>query len=138
MSGGDPPVRADTSAYSQLKRGQQDVLARLREYPEVLVPTVVIGELVAGFHQGTSPREHEAALDAFLAEAPVRVIDIDKPVAVRFGEVLAELRKRGRPLPTNDVWIAAVCLNRDAELLTFDGDFEMVPGLCLVRFRQQR
>ena len=55
-------------------------------------------------------------LDRFLAEPFVSVVEVDQEAAVRFGELVAELKRRGKPLPSNDVWIAAVTFVRGAEL----------------------
>lgn len=119
----------DTSAYSHLLRGHAETINRVSTAATVLVPTIVIGELIAGFHGGSRPRENEVVLDRFLAEPFVSVIDVGREAAVRFGELVAALRKRGKPLPANDIWIAAVTFVKSAELLTFDGDFAAVPGL---------
>jgi len=119
----------DTSAYSHLIRRHAEAINRVSTAASVLVPTIVIGELIAGFHLGSRPRENEVVLDRFLAEPFVSVVAVDREAAVRFGELVAELKRRGKSLPSNDVWIAAVTFVRGAELLTFDGDFGAIPGL---------
>jgi tRNA(fMet)-specific endonuclease VapC len=65
------------------------------------------------------------------------VVELGTEVAVRYGEVLSQLRRKGTPIPTNDIWIAAVTLERGAHLLSFDDDFERVPGLSWTRFRPE-
>jgi tRNA(fMet)-specific endonuclease VapC len=57
------------------------------------------------------------------------VVDIDLPIARRFGEVFATLRRAGTPLPLNDIWIASITLELGAHLVTFDSDYARVDGL---------
>jgi tRNA(fMet)-specific endonuclease VapC len=99
----------------------------------VLVPTTVLGELHAGFAVGGRRAENERALEDFLAEPFVAVVPVTADVARRYGEVHAALRRAGTPIPINDVWIAAVALDAGATVLTFDTDFERVPGLSVRR-----
>jgi predicted nucleic acid-binding protein len=84
---------------------------------------VVIGELCAGFAQGSRMRKNLAELDEFLSNPVVEVLPVDRHVAQIFGELVADLRRRGRPIPVNDIWIGATCANAGATLLTFDTHF---------------
>ena len=119
----------DTSAYSRLRVGHPDVLDWLAGVHLVHVPTIVLGELRAGFLLGQRVRENEQVLAEFLAEPFVEIASVDGDVALRYGEIFAALRRAGTPIPTNDMWIAAVTLATGGHLLTFDGDFARVPGL---------
>ena len=90
------------------------------------VPSVVLGELWAGFLSGTRADENEAQLGELLAHPIVEVLPTDASVARIYGEIFADLRKRGRPLPTNDLWIAATAVRAGAVVLTFDTHFEAI------------
>ena len=90
------------------------------------VPSVVLGELWAGFLSGNRADENEAQLGEFLAHPIVEVLPADASVARIYGEIFADLRKRGRPLPTNDLWVAATAVRAGAVVLTFDTQFEAV------------
>lgn len=59
---------------------------------------------------------------------PVTLVTAD-----RFGRIAATLRRKGRPLPTNDIWIAAHAMESGADLLSFDGHFEHVEGLAWIQ-----
>jgi tRNA(fMet)-specific endonuclease VapC len=122
----------DTSAYSQLRRGHAGVLDRLSAADAVLVPAIVIGELHAGFALGDRVRDNIALLEDFLREPFVDTIDLNAPIAARYGRVFAELRRAGTPIPINDVWIAACALQVGGQLLTFDADFGRVRDLDVV------
>jgi len=89
----------------------------------------VVGELHAGFALGTRRRQNEESLAGLLREPFVEVLDVDSEVARQYGEIFAQLRRAGTPIPTNDIWIAATTLRAGGHLLTFDRDFEQVRGL---------
>ena len=88
------------------------------------VPSVVVGELWAGFLLGTCSEKNVDEFGEFLSHPVVEVIAIDKDVALLYGEIFVELRNRGRPLPTNDIWIAATAVRAGAAVLTFDRHFQ--------------
>jgi tRNA(fMet)-specific endonuclease VapC len=97
--------------------------------PVVVVPTVVVGELVAAFESGSRARENHLTLGEFLDEPFVITADVTRAVSTRYGRVFAALRRAGTPIPVNDIWVAATTLALDGHLLTFDGDFRHVRGL---------
>ncbi len=119
----------DTSAYSHLRGGHAGVVDLVAQASQVVIPTVVLGELEAAFRLGTRLAENLDALDAFLLQPWVAVADVTRDVARRFGQLAVELRRRGTPIPSNDVWIAATSLARNARVVTFDSDFARIPGL---------
>ena len=116
----------DTSAYSNFQRGDPLVAAHLDRAHWIGVPTVVLGELQAGFLLGNRVERNTAQLDEFLAHPAVDVLVTDADVAHIYGEIFADLRTRGRPLPTNDLWIAATTIHAGATLLTFDDHFQAI------------
>ena len=122
-------VLLDTSAYSALQRGYQPVLEVLRRSETVAVSTVVLGELYSGFRAGNRWAENTAQLAQFLSKPSVRVLDVTEETALRYAEVDVYLRKKGRPIPRNDVWIAAVALEHGLQLLTLDVRFREIPLL---------
>jgi predicted nucleic acid-binding protein len=85
------------------------------------------------FRLGTHEKMNRQALDEFLGESFVHVVPVTRDVSRIYGQLLSDLRTRGRPIPTNDVWIAACTITSGATLLTTDGDFKKVKGLsCLL------
>ncbi len=89
---------------------------------------VVLGELFAGFKKGTQEKKNSDLLQAFLREHTT-ICEVTADTAEIYGIIFTNLRKQGTPIPMNDVWIAAQCIEFGAELLTFDRHFERVPGL---------
>lgn len=121
----------DTNAYVAFKKGQPNVVDRIRGAREIIVSTVVMGELLFGFRNGTRFEQNTAEFESFLANPHVSLLPVTAVTADRFGRVATLLRKKGTPIPTNDIWIAAHAMEVGAELLTLDRHFEKVDGLVL-------
>lgn len=130
-SRGESPARLvlDTSAYSRFRAGDSRVHDLLAAAEVVLMPATVLGELHGAFDFGSRAKENRVTLAEFLGEPFVKVVPITADVARHYGRVYAALRKAGRPIPANDMWIAAATIDQGACLLTFDRDFEHVQGL---------
>ena len=131
-SGSSARIVLDTSTYSFLRVGHEEVLEAVASAPAVLVPTIVLGELEAGFLLGSRRKENRLALEEFLGEPFVAIIPVTHDVARAYGKTFAALRRQGTPIPTNDVWIAACTVAFAATLITFDTDFQKVPNLACV------
>lgn len=125
-------VLLDTNAYTALFRGHEGVAARVRRSTDVLLSTVVAGELLFGFRNGTRFESNREELEEFLASPYVTLLTVTLVTADRFGRIASSLRRKGRPLPTNDIWIAAHAMESGADLLSFDRHFEHVEGLAWI------
>ncbi len=121
----------DTSAYSAFKRGNLDAVAFLRKIPEILVPIIVLGELWSGFEFGRKRETNRYELDAFLSSPRVSVVQITLETAERYAVIYSFLRRNGRPIPTNDLWIAAMMMEHGATLLTADVHFLRLPQILV-------
>ncbi len=117
----------DTVAYSRFKRGDPRIAGLLDSAEWVGVPVTVLGELFTGFEGGNRKQKNLAELDAFLSVPGVEVLTVDRETAEIFGRMVAGLRRWGRPIPTNDIWIAAACVRAGATLLTGDPHFRDIP-----------
>ena len=124
-------VLLDTSAYSALYRGHKPVLDVMQRSETVAVSAVVLGELYGGFRAGNRWTENTTQLAQFLSKPSVRVLHVTEETALRYAEVDVYLRKKGRPIPRNDVWIAAVALEHGLQLLTLDVHFREIPLLLI-------
>ena len=107
------------------------MLDHLVEAEAILVPVIVLGELHAAFRGGRRATENLRALGDFLGEPEVRTVPVTARTAERYGLVLQAQRAAGRPVPTNDLWIAAVTLENGGHLLTFDSDFGHIAALAV-------
>jgi tRNA(fMet)-specific endonuclease VapC len=123
----------DTSAYSHFKRGHAVVVEALDSAEWVGVPAVTIGELWAGFLQGTRVADNGAELEEFLENPVVELLPVDDQVGRIYAEIVVELKRKRTPLPTNDIWIAATAARAGATVLTYDPHFNQIVRVgCLV------
>jgi tRNA(fMet)-specific endonuclease VapC len=116
----------DTSAYSRFKGGDPSAVERIDAAEWLGVPTIVLGELEAGFRLGGRAAHNLDELERFLAYPVVHELAVDREVAREYGEIVTTLRRKGIPIPTNDVWIAACAARSGATLLTYDAHFGAV------------
>lgn len=117
----------DTSAYSAFFRGHSAIRDLIQRADEIVVPSIVVGELLGGFRSGSRWAENRRLLGELLASPRVRVAAIDAETAERYSEILFYLRRQGRPIPTNDLWIAASAMQHGLRLVTTDSHFGHVP-----------
>lgn len=126
-------VLIDTSAYAAFKRGHPEAIAALRRARFILLPSVVLGELLAGFEVGSRRQRNRAELQEFRQSSRVRLVQIAQETAERYAHIYAYLRGAGRPIPTNDLWVAASAMEHGAEVLTADAHFLHLPQI-MVRY----
>lgn len=121
----------DTNAYRGLFAGENAVIEIMNNVDEIILPIVVLGELLEAFKLGTREGTNRKILDKFLREVKVSVGYDGKDTAEFYAQIRIELHKKGKPIPMNDVWIAAVALENSATLVTFDGHFSEISDLKL-------
>src|ERR1700677_4535637 len=123
----------DTSAYSAFNRGDKRLRKWFNADNEIIMPNIVVGELRAGFAAGNRQKENEELLQRFLDSPNVSIVTITDKTTQIYADVYLKLRQKGKPIGTNDMWIAAISVELDVSLLTTDTDFAYVPGLGLVK-----
>ena len=119
----------DSNAYSLLMRGQEQVAELVRTADELLFSAVVVGELLYGFRRGSRFEQNAADLRSFLTSPFSTFVDVGPVTADRYSRIAATLRAKGRPIPTNDLWIAAHAMETGADLVSADRHFEHVDGI---------
>jgi len=119
----------DTSAYVGFKRNVIEMVEIIVSAELILFSPVVLGELMFGFRNGTRFKKSMAGLNRFLEHEAVELVQIGKTTSDRYSRIAAQLKQRGTPIPTNDIWIAAQTMEHGAELLTSDRHFEGIDGL---------
>lgn len=124
-------VHIDTNIYSGAMAGDETSIHILQSVGRVYISTIVIGELLSGFKVGEKGIHNRRLLDKFLDSPRVRIAEIGEKTAEHYSNIFRELRKSGKPISTNDMWIAAGALERGVPLATVDQHFEWVPGLIL-------
>lgn len=121
----------DTNFFTAFKRNDADALNLLRHAEYIGINTVILGELLAGFRCGSRERQNSLELDQFLDSPRVHVLAIDETTAEFYAQVFFELRQKGRPIPSNDLWLAASALQHGLALATYDDHFSAVSGILL-------
>lgn len=123
------PIALDTNAYVAFKRGDTDILTVLQHAPSIVVCVTVVGELLAGFAAGQRESANRGELSQFINTPRVKVVPGTAATADLYALIYAALRRKGQPIPTNDLWIAASSLEHGAALLSFDAHFQNIDGL---------
>jgi tRNA(fMet)-specific endonuclease VapC len=122
-------VALDTNRYVDLCRGVPETVGLLEEAEAILLPFVVVGELRAGFAHGRQQAENERVLRRFLLKDGVRVLFADDQTTHHYASVFRQLRKQGTPIPTNDMWLAALVLQHNLALHARDRHFDQLAQL---------
>ncbi len=125
-------VAVDTNRYVDLCKGLTGTVALLEEAEAILLPFVVLGELRAGFAYGRRATENERVLRSFLLKDGVRVLFADDQTTHHYAAVFRQLRKQGTPIPSNDMWLAALVLQHNLALHARDRHFDQLPQLVRV------
>ncbi len=113
----------DTNRYTDLCRGLTSVVDTVELADEVWLPFIVLGELRAGFAVGTQGPRNEAVLRRFLLKPHVGILYPDEQTTYHYAAVYRQLRTQGTPIPTNDMWIAALVLQHSLVLCARDAHF---------------
>ena len=124
-----PRLLVDTNAYTALFAGHEGIADLISDSESILLSAVVVSELLDGFLGGTREEENRRDLDQLRAKSRTVVVPITADTAEWFATVKQQLRRKGTPIPINDVWIAASALEHGATLVSLDRHFENVDGL---------
>ncbi len=119
----------DTNAAIARMSEDKDIIKFLEEADDVFIPSIVLGELYFGAHK--SGRVEANLMEVEVLALSGAAIGCDIETARVYGRIRYELRAKGRPIPVNDTWIAAIALQHNLTLLTRDGHFKEVDNLPL-------
>ena len=122
-------ILLDTNAYTAFMLGAAEVVDVVAHADRLYLNSIVLGELLGGFAAGTREPTNRAELARFLASPRVEVLPITADTADSYALIYAGLRRKGHPIPTNDLWIAASAMEHGAALLTRDAHFSHIDGL---------
>lgn len=120
----------DTNGLSALADGEPALEPVLRRAAQVAIPVIVLGEYRYGISQSRNHIHYEQWLAEYLPS--FRILDIDERTTISYSAVRRELKKAGTPIPSNDVWIAALCRQHSLPLLSRDRHFDAVPEIMRI------
>ena len=117
----------DTNALSGFADGDPGVAAMIDRSEVIAIPVIVLGEYRQGIVQSRHKESYEAWLSKYLPA--FKVLDVVEATASYYSTIVIDLKKIGKPIPTNDVWIAALCQQHSMPLLSRDRHFDLVRGI---------
>lgn len=120
-------VLLDTNIVIDLFKGDLRLFHKLKNSKQIYLPNIVLGELLLGAYRSSNTTKHLSQIDGFRQNCLVLSTDAD--TAVAYAGVKASLLELGKPIPENDIWIAAISMQYDVILITRDAHFDLVPNL---------
>lgn len=124
-------ILIDTNAYAAFKKNDTDAVNTLKTVEYIGVNIIVLGELLGGFIGGAREAKNRKELDQFLDSPRVYLVQVDEETAEYYARVYWDLKRKGRPIPTNDLWVAASAMRHGLALFTYDKHFDNIDGLIL-------
>jgi len=124
-------IAIDTNIYTSFKANDESVVEAFRNCDVIGVDITVIAELFSGFSLGGKEKRNRQELEAFLNSPRVEMLLHDLETAEYYALIVRRLKAKGRPIPTNDIWIAANAMKHGLALYSFDGHFGEIAGLLL-------
>lgn len=117
-------TNALSAAAAEREPGALEIVARAER---LAVPVIVLGE----YRFGIAQSRHRTTYESWLREwvAAVSVLDIDEETTHHYAAIGLELKRVGKPIPANDLWIAALCRQHGVPILSRDQQFDLVPGI---------
>ena len=117
----------DTNALSAAADDDPAVVAILARAEQMAIPVIVLGEYRYGIAQSRNRASYESWLTGLLQDC--FVLDITEPTSQYYADITLELKRKGKPIPTNDLWIAALCRQHSLPLLSCDRHFDLLAGI---------
>lgn len=124
-------IALDTNIAVDILNGKLAVLELVRQFELVYLPITVSGELLFGAKNSANRERNEHRYQDFIDSCIL--LDTNSLVAEQYAEIRLSLKQKGRPIPENDIWIAALCTVHEIPLFSHDRHFEYVEGLTLHR-----
>jgi tRNA(fMet)-specific endonuclease VapC len=125
------PILIDTNAYVAFKRNDPSMIEIVQHAEILAISPIVLGELISGFECGNKTKKNRDELHQFLESSRIKIFSLTAETANFYSRIYASLRKKGTPIPSNDMWIAAQALEHGCILCSHDKHFKAVEGLIL-------
>ena len=125
-------IAVDTNRYRDFCSGLPEAVEQFALAEAVYIPFVTLAELRAGFLCGVQARKNESVLMRFLGRPRIHILYPDEDTTHHYARIFAQLRSQGTPIPTNDIWIAALVVQHDLLLYSRDRHFDCLPQMPLL------
>jgi predicted nucleic acid-binding protein len=120
-------VILDTNALSAAADDDPAIIAVLAGADQVAIPVIALGEYRYGIAQSRHRTSYDEWIKGLLHDC--LVLDANGPTTRYYADITLELKHKGKPIPTNDIWIAALCRQHSLPLVSRDRHFDLVPGI---------
>jgi tRNA(fMet)-specific endonuclease VapC len=127
-------LAVDSNAVIAYREGIPAICTIIDNIDILFLPVIVLGELRYGALNSSRPEQNEQIIKKLLENSVL--MNVDEAVAVRYARVRSDLKKKGNPIPENDIWIAAICLENEITLISSDGHFENINGLEVIKWKK--
>ncbi|HMK61240.1 MAG TPA: type II toxin-antitoxin system VapC family toxin [Dissulfurispiraceae bacterium] len=124
-------ILIDTNAYAAFKKNDPATVNIIRTVEYIGINIVVFGELLSGFKGGTRETANRKEFEQFLESPRVHVLELDEETAEFYATIFWDLKRKGKPVPTNDLWVAASAMRHGLALFTYDDHFKNITGLII-------
>ena len=122
-------IAIDTNRYRDFVAAVPEAVQVFRKAFRICVPFIVIAELRAGFAVGSRGRENECIFEQFLQRERVEILMPTMETTHGYAQLFRQLREAGTPIPTNDIWIAAITIQHGLYLFSRDAHFDTLPQI---------
>jgi tRNA(fMet)-specific endonuclease VapC len=122
-------IVVDTNRYRDFCEGVPEAVDRVRRASQIMMPFVTLAELRAGFLAGANTGSNARVLAVFLTRSRVRILWPDEDTTHHYARIWMQLRRQGTPIPTNDLWIAALAVQHNLALYSRDAHFDHLAQL---------
>ncbi len=119
----------DTNAAIALLNGKPDIEPIIEVADEIFIPIIVVGELYYGAEKSGRVELNRTKVDVFAAKYAILPCDVE--TCRHVGKIEHQIRSKGRPIPQNDIWIAAIAIQHSLTVVTRDKHFQAVDGLTV-------
>ena len=122
----------DANVVIDLLKGKENVAFEIDKSKAVYIPVFALGELYLGAESSNRIQYHLDQINAFLTIA--NVLNTSDNTALIYGEMKSDLKRKGTPIPENDIWIAALAKEHEMPIVTRDKHFKNLPDIKLVEW----
>ncbi|MEI6184582.1 MAG: type II toxin-antitoxin system VapC family toxin [Bacteroidota bacterium] len=117
----------DTCIVVEIFKGNKNIIEKVNKLSDFSISAIVLGELFIGTNRVINKSKHLKKLTDFISIT--KVFPLDSDTAEHYGLIVAELYKKGKPIPSNDIWIASTALQHGLTLITADNHFTEISQL---------
>jgi tRNA(fMet)-specific endonuclease VapC len=123
-------IALDTNTAIALLNNQEDVVRVINKFETICLPITVCGELIFGAKNSGLSTKNEKKYLQFIYSC--ELLEINMLVANAYAELRLQLKKKGKPIPENDIWIAATCIVNNTALYTLDKHFKHISDISMI------